>query len=747
MAATDTTNPYFALADTFVNQTGQSIFLTGKAGTGKTTFLRHIKGSTFKKAVIVAPTGVAAINAGGVTIHSLFGVPPGPFVPSLHSGWDSHALNKQSLFHHIRLNKAKRELLQELELLIIDEVSMVRADLLDAVDTILRHIRHQASLPFGGVQVLFIGDLFQLPPVTNAEDWELLKPYYKSPFFFDAEVLADNPPVFIELKKIYRQSDAFFIDLLNNVRNNCLTAADFALLQQHYRPGFQVPDSPPYITLASHNARADDINQQQLQKLPGQPHRFTAEVRGDFNEKAYPAEEVLLLKEGAQVMFIKNDKGETRRYYNGKLATVARIEEEKIWVCFSGEEGELQVDREIWRNIRYQYSRDTDEVGEEELGSFSQYPLRLAWAITIHKSQGLTFQRAIVDAGASFAPGQVYVALSRLTDLKGLVLRSAITPNAISTDERVLAFSEKETGMAELQQLLEKERGYFVEQLLVKSFNWDKLVSALQEFHAGFENRLIPDKSEAAQWAHTLVEELLAQQAVAQKFGRQLEQLLTTARADNYQTLHQRVVAAVDYFNIAVVKSLEAVKGQIATYKIKQRSKKYVTELRDMALLLERKRIQLQQSAAIAEGLLKGQDTGHLLQEVEALHTLPSEALPETVEAKEGKARPPKGESQRISLALFTEGQTIEAIAQARGLAIGTVEGHLASFVKTGELAVNVLVPPSKLPVIDQAIQDNPEAGNTALKEILGEGFSYGEIRAVLNHREWLAQQAAQDQS
>lgn len=737
MSATDITNPYFSLAATFVNQTGLSVFLTGKAGTGKTTFLRYIKETTFKKTAIVAPTGVAAINAGGVTMHSFFGLPFAPYIPVLQGGWNSNAVNKHSLFKNLKLSGTKRELIRELELLIIDEVSMVRADMLDAVDAIMRHYRYQPQLPFGGVQVLFIGDLYQLPPVVQPAEWELLQPHYKSPFFFDAQVLTGQPPVFIELKKIYRQNEASFINLLNNVRNNCVTQHDLDLLHQHYKADYQPPVNEHYITLTTHNAKADGINQLQLEKLDGNTYAFKADVKGDFSDKAYPVDPVLNLKIGAQVMFIKNDKGEVRRYYNGKIATVSKIEEEKIWVQFPNGGDEMQLDKETWKNIRYTYNKEKDNVNEEELGSFTQYPIRLAWAITIHKSQGLTFERAIIDAGSSFAPGQVYVALSRLTSLAGLVLHSRINPSAISSDSRVVAFSATEIADDALQALLKKEQAVYVAQLLVNSFDWEKLIKALADFCHGFAHRLIPDKTEAAEWADALLAKLSKEQEVVLKFNRQLGQLLATAQQDNYVQLHQRVAAAVTYFTKIVEEANASVKEQMATFKIKQRVKKYLLELRDIALLLNRKQVQLQQSLAIAEGLMKGIDTQVLLQQVEEQKNMQAPTPPPLVAA----AKPPKGETRRISLEMYKSGKTINDIAKERGLVPGTIEGHLASFILTGEVGITELVPTEQLTAINQAINDNPDATGSALKEILGEGVSYGQIRAVMQYRQVLQQQ------
>jgi PIF1-like helicase/Helix-turn-helix domain/Helicase len=737
MSATDITNPYFSLAATFVNQTGQSVFLTGKAGTGKTTFLRYIKETTFKKTAIVAPTGVAAINAGGVTMHSFFGLPFAPYIPVLQGGWNSNAVNKHSLFKNLKLSGTKRELIRELELLIIDEVSMVRADMLDAVDAIMRHYRYQPQLPFGGVQVLFIGDLYQLPPVVQPAEWELLQPHYKSPFFFDAQVLTGQPPVFIELKKIYRQNEANFINLLNNVRNNCVTRHDLDLLHQHYKPDYEPPANEHYITLTTHNAKADGINQLQLEKLSGQAYAFKADVKGDFSDKAYPAEPVLNLKVGAQVMFIKNDKGEVRRYYNGKIATVCKMEEEKIWVQFPNGGDEMQLDKETWKNIRYTYNKEKDNVNEEELGSFTQYPIRLAWAITIHKSQGLTFERAIVDAGASFAPGQVYVALSRLTSLAGLVLHSRISPAAISSDGRVVAFSATETADDTLHTLLKKEQAVYVSQLLVKSFDWEKLIKALDEFCQAFEHRLIPDKNEAADWAGGFLAKLAKEQEVVLKFNRQLSQLLATAQQDNYIQLHQRVAAAVTYFNKIVQEAITSVKEQMALFKIKQRVKKYLMELRDIALLLDRKQIQLQQSLAIAEGLMKGIDTQVLLQQVEEQKKMQSVTTPPIITAP----KLPKGETKRISLEMYKSGKTIDDIARERGLVPGTIEGHLASFILTGEISIAELVSIDHLTAINQAMENHPNETGAALKEILGDGFTYGQIRAVTLYRQLLQQQ------
>ncbi len=738
MQGTDTDNEYFRLATAFVNHTGQHIFLTGKAGTGKTTFLKYIQTTTFKKTAVVAPTGVAAINAGGVTLHSLFQLPFGCFIPVTHSGWNVNAVNRQGLLQKVRLNSAKRELLQELELLVIDEVSMVRADLLDAVDTLLRHYRQQPDRAFGGVQVLFIGDLFQLPPVADTTAWEILAPYYKSPFFFDAQVLQENPPVCIELKKIYRQRDIGFIDLLNHIRNNVADKTDLNALNALYQPGYQPREDEHYITLTTHNVRADAINQSRLKQLPGQTRDFKAVIKKDFSEKAYPADEVLQLREGAQIMFIKNDKGEVRRYYNGKIATITKLTDEKIMVTFPGEKEEMAVELETWSNIRYQYNRDTDQLEEEEQGSFTQYPIRLAWAITIHKSQGLTFDKAIIDAGDAFAPGQVYVALSRLTGLDGLVLYSRILPQSISTDKRVIEYTETHVQDTEtLRRILQQEQERYIQESLIRNFGWQKIRHEALAFHDAYESRTLPDKVDAVIWSKALLLAITNQGEIASRFKQQLSLLLQTAKADQYRQLQERVTAAKDYFHQLLDKSITEVELHMNAWKNKQRTKRYIGELKALTLLLTRKQQQLKQAEAIATGLQQGVAPFELLEQVDALRQ--SAISPEA--GAENAAKPtklPKGETKRISFALFKEGKTIEDIATERGMVKSTIAGHLAEFVKTGELDITSLLPAERIAVILNTISiADGEVSLNAIREKLNNEYDFGEIRLVLSYHQW----------
>lgn len=740
----DDNNPEFALAVQFVTQTARPVFLTGRAGTGKTTFLKYIRENSFKKMAVVAPTGVAAINAGGTTLHSFFQLPFGPFLPTSHgSGWgaeDRGYSDANSLFKHIRFNAPKRELLQELELLIIDEISMVRADTLDAVDAILRHFRQQPLLPFGGLQVLYIGDLYQLPPVVKEPEWELLRSVYSSPFFFDAQVIRQAPPVYLELKKIYRQKENRFIGLLNNIRNNVASWEDLERLHDHYQPEFIPSKHDNYITLTSHNAKADGINQEELGKLRGNPRQFEAIVTGEFSDKAYPAEKTLVLKEGAQVMLIKNDKGESRRYYNGKIGVIHKINDDRLVLGFPDEPDELVLEKETWKNIRYGYNREKDEIEEEELGSFKQYPIRLAWAITIHKSQGLTFEKAVIDAGASFAPGQVYVALSRLTGLEGLVLRSRITPAAISTDARVVAWTNSQVAANAAGQELEQEQRAFIGESLRKAFQWARLVETLGEHYGGYAHRKIPEKEKAVLLGRQWLDKAAGQQEVAQKFSKQLEQLLPAAEVDGYRQLLQRTEAAVGYFMRLLDEDLIApMRTHISELRVKQKAKKYLQEMQALTILCVRKKQQVEDALKLVQGLQRGVAAGELLsgwqEERKSREVLNGSSGDATAGGGEAiLAKPRKGDTNRISLGMFREGIAIAEIASRRDLSISTIEGHLASFIDSGEVDVKELVPEHKIASILDAIK---AVGATALGPIrgrLGDGYSFGEIKAVLQH-------------
>ncbi len=462
------------LAENFVQYTGSHIFLTGKAGTGKTTFLHKLKEYTAKRMIITAPTGVAAINAGGVTLHSFFQLPFGPFIP----GSEASEQSRQRLF---RFSKEKKRIIKSLDLLVIDEISMVRADLLDSVDAVLRRHRRNDQ-PFGGVQLLMIGDLHQLSPVAKQDEWQLLKQYYESIYFFSSHALDQAAMVTVELQHIYRQSDARFIQLLNRVRDNRLEAASIGELNRRYIKNFTPEKNQGYITLTTHNNNADTINNGRLSALRGKKYCFDAEVSGDFPEHTYPTPFTLVLKVGAQIMFLRNDTSIEKRYYNGKIGKIKTITGRQICITCPGESEDIAVEAVEWENIKYKVDKENKEIQEDIVGKFKQFPLKLAWAITIHKSQGLTFEKAVIDAESAFAHGQVYVALSRCKTLEGMVLSSPIPSRGIETDESVLNFVEKARQNLPSENRLQAAKVFYQQQLLLECFDFQLLHNRLNYF-------------------------------------------------------------------------------------------------------------------------------------------------------------------------------------------------------------------------------------------------------------------------
>lgn len=571
-------NRELELARQFIEQTDTNVFLTGKAGTGKTTFLKQLRANSPKRMVVVAPTGVAAINAGGVTIHSFFQLPLSPYVPGMQF---SESGRKQYSF-----SKEKKNILRSLDLLVIDEISMVRADLLDAIDSVLRRYKDH-SRPFGGVQLLMIGDLQQLSPVVKDSEVHLLKPHYETFYFFGSHALKQSHYVTIELKTIYRQTDEQFVNILNAIRERRTDNQLLARLNNRYLPGFKAEDADGYIRLTTHNHTAQQYNDQRLAALPTPAFTFKAEVKGNFNEALYPADALLTLKEGAQVMFIRNDESGQGRYYNGKIGHVQTVTASNIVVrCEDG--AAFNVEPSEWANSRYTLDEATKEIREEVEGTFRQYPLRLAWAITIHKSQGLTFEKAVIDAAASFAHGQVYVALSRCKTLEGLVLASPVTASAIISDDAVADFMHSGTALTNeaTQRLGQLQYDYFYK-LLDELFSFQYLrrdFDLVRRLLDEYFYRLYPALLEQYKEKDRLFKEQLAD--VADKFRQQYTALMQQS-ADYASNLHlqERIGKAAPYFHQKLddllLELLRATKVETDNQAIRKRMDEAVFNLRE----------------------------------------------------------------------------------------------------------------------------------------------------------------------
>ena len=534
----------------FINQTHRSVFLTGKAGTGKTTLLREIIQTTHKNTVVVAPTGIAALNAGGVTIHSMFQLPFGGFIPDNSSPQFSENTKfetKATLRRHFKMSGLKKSVIRNMELLIIDEVSMLRADLLDAMDYMMQTVRKK-NFAFGGVQVLYIGDLLQLPPVIRDEEWRTLKTYYKGKFFFHSHVVQQNPPLYIELSKIFRQTDDTFISVLNNLRNNEISQQDIQTLNQYVKPDFDLKTNKGFITLTTHNNKADTMNAQALEDLDGKLATYKPEITGDFPEKIFPVEEQLQLKVGAQIMFVKNDLSFDKHYFNGKMGVIKSLSSQEILVHFPEENKTIEVEKYEWQNIRYKVDETTKEIEEEVLGSFVHYPIKLAWAITVHKSQGLTFDKAALDVSQVFLPGQAYVALSRLRSLEGLILLSPLRMNGISNDQDVMDYSLNKASDSFLENALHFETKNFIHNYLINTFDWSDLAQEWRNHKFSYnEKSEISEKSKHALWAKKqtdVIEQLLDP---SKKFISQLNKLFYPETVD-LNHVAERIQAAFSYF-------------------------------------------------------------------------------------------------------------------------------------------------------------------------------------------------------
>ena len=532
-------NPELELALQFIEKTDRNLFITGKAGTGKTTFLHKIKSESLKRMVIVAPTGVAAINAKGVTIHSFFQMPFGPILPNQIAN-----TNQQRKF-----SKTKIDIIKSLDLVIIDEISMVRADLLDAIDQVMRRYKNRNKV-FGGAQILMIGDLQQLAPVVKPNEWSLLQQHYETVYFFSSKAYQEANVVSIELKHIYRQKNENFIKILNEIRTNTLSDASAKILNKNYNPSFSPSKEEGYITLTTHNNRANLINNSELNKLKIKSAFFNAEISGKFSENAYPNAERLELKVGAQVMFIKNDSSTDKRYYNGKIGIITAISKESVSVQCGDEVDEIVTEKETWSNINYSINEETKAIKEEMIGAFSQIPLRLAWAITIHKSQGLTFERAIIDAEASFAHGQTYVALSRCTSLDGLVLKTPITSSAIINDNTVSIFNESVEENHPDEGVLNESEKYFQLNLISEIFDYQPLLYPTTRLIDIFYKNQTSIKGDIIDHLQTIKDDgVVALMKVSNGFKNQLLQISEDAiLPENSSQIQERFIKAIAYF-------------------------------------------------------------------------------------------------------------------------------------------------------------------------------------------------------
>lgn len=743
--------PAARLALQLLQQTRSHVFLTGKAGSGKTTLLRHFIESTHKQVLVTAPTGIAALQAGGVTLHSMFQLPFGGYLPieqnePLLAG-ELKFETAGSLRRHSRMRTEKKQVIRRAELLVIDEVSMVRADLLDAVDNMLRTVRRNSE-PFGGLQVLLVGDMMQLPPVVKREEWEIMSKHYASPFFFDAQVIKKARPVYLQLEKIHRQSQPFFTDLLNRLRYNELTEADMDWFDGRFQPDFQPNRTETWITLTTHNAQSDRINRQELQALKQAVFAYPAEVKDEFPEYMYPCDAQLELAVGAQVMFVRND-GPENRFYNGKLARISRLEDNVVEVTFENGEA-LVVNKLVWNNTVYQTDPETKQITETVAGSFTQYPLRLAWAITVHKSQGLSFDRAIIDIAQAFAGGQAYVALSRLRTAEGLVLSSRFPRQQVAVPDRLAHFEKTKRQLPSednLQQWRLQYRQFAYNQLFdLGGFvrMWRKHLddyselgenaskTGEQSWAFAFEEQLNKTVENSQALRHEGQDALLSPWTIAQ-WQEKLQPLEQRLRALNLQLLMQIQTVAKE-------KGMKSYRNELA-------------EL-DTALLSCWERIarwpQLQAylQQPTTELLPSAPDTSWRKAFVTQVEVTPAKTTKKAKKEKEAAEKtaikrhshpilgeiPVKAdklsaeENTRVSLLLFKEGKSIAEIAQLRDYAETTIQAQLVRAIGTGDLALEQLIAPA---LFDEIVKTVPNLTELKMSDALAacqEAYSYGDL-------------------
>ena len=728
---------------TLVNQTNRNIFLTGKAGTGKTTLLHKIINTCYKNTVVVAPTGIAALNAGGVTIHSMFQLPFASFLPTLSNPPIVNEFlrfeNRFSLRKHFQMHKNKQQVIRNMELLIVDEVSMLRADVLDAMDYMLQFIRKDKR-PFGGVQVLFIGDLLQLPPVVKQEEWEVLKHYYKGMYFFQSEVITQNPLLYVELETIYRQTDKLFISILNHLRENQLTSEDIKQLEKYVQPDFPKKHLKDYITLTTHNAKADAMNQREMSKLSSPLFSYEADIVDDFPEYLYPIEKVIQLKEGARVMFIKNDISGEHLFFNGKMGTVVSLSEGEITVKLDGGRV-INVERYEWENVRYKLNETTKDIEEERLGSFTQYPLRLAWAITIHKSQGLTFEKAILDLASVFASGQAYVAFSRLRSLEGLILLSSVSANGINNNGEVIGYAENKASEKEVQTACYTGKTEFLQENILNTFQWNTL---LEEWvlHRNSYSGEIGNKNLYKDWASQQLVRVQELVTVSEKFIKQLKTLFNNAT--DVQHIFERVAKGITYFTPLLEQlwyEVLLVEGKIANQK---KVKQFFTELKELDNSLSetlKKLFRLEQMIQLAQSDQPFDKEKIHSAKLETLYSeltgkinniLKNEKLfiGEYPLSKDDKPKKEKRSTYDITLQLWKEGKTVAEIAKDRTLSQATIYSHIAKCIEQDKIAITEVLPEETINELNTIFKENEELTTLkSLYEKTEERYSWDELR------------------
>ncbi|MFV8346256.1 helix-turn-helix domain-containing protein [Flavobacterium sp. ZB4P13] len=735
----------------FINQTHRSVFLTGKAGTGKTTLLREIIQTTHKNTVVVAPTGIAALNAGGVTIHSMFQLPFGGFIPDNSSPQFSENTKfetKATLRRHFKMSGLKKSVIRNMELLIIDEVSMLRADLLDAMDYMMQTVRKK-SVAFGGVQVLYIGDLLQLPPVIRDEEWRTLKTYYKGKFFFHSHVVQQNPPLYIELSKIFRQTDDTFISVLNNLRNNQISQEDIQTLNQYVKPDFDLKANKGYITLTTHNNKADTMNAQALEDLEGKLVIYKPEITGDFPDKIFPVEQQLQLKVGAQIMFVKNDLSFDKNYFNGKMGIIKSLSSQEILVHFPEENKTIEVEKYEWQNIRYKVDETTKEIEEEVLGTFVHYPIKLAWAITVHKSQGLTFDKAALDVSQVFLPGQAYVALSRLRSLEGLILLSPLRMNGISNDQDVMDYSLNKASDSFLENALHFETKNFIHNYLINTFDWNDLAQEWRNHKFSYnEKSEISEKSKHAVWAKKQTEVIEQLLDPSKKFISQLNKLFGQETVD-LNHVSERIQAAFSYFLKPMDDLVFEILWKLEEVKRIKKVKAFYDELIVLEELQTKAVLRLMKAKLLIETVVAGETISkekltsseikkYISRKTEAIQNqfkevnitlIEDEKDVERYTSKKSKTAAPKKSTVQETYELWVEKKSIADIATIRVLTKQTIYGHFVKLIQTKAISISEVLPEDKMQDLAAAFSGYKEESLNALMEKHGHKFSWEEAR------------------